>query len=110
MSGTDDEIEDAAGAPPPQLSIPIDPPIVFQTGSHDVLILKEPTVGQKRLAHEQLRNGTNQATIDLYEIHLISAVSGKPIAVVEKLPVGTLNKAMAYLDYFLDAGRRTTWT
>lgn len=108
MSETTDPLADP-GAPPAMLILPINPPIEFQGAKYDTLTLREPTAGQKRTASEQLRNGTNAATVNLYEIHMVSQVSAAPIAVIERLPVSTLNKAMGYIDYFLDAGRRTGW-
>ncbi len=97
-------------APPVTLTIPLVPPIVWQGGTHDSITLKEPTAGQKQTATEQLRNSTNAATIALYEIYLVSLVSGKPVDVVRLLPVSVLNRAMAYVDFFLQDGRRTGWS
>lgn len=96
--------------PEPELIIPIDPPIEFQGAQYTQIVLREPTIDQKRAASEHIRNGMNAATVVLYEQHLISLVSKAPVGVVGQLKVGVLNRAMTYLDFFLNDGRRMPWS
>jgi hypothetical protein len=92
-------------APPPILVLQIEPAIEFQGGKYATLTMKEPTIGQKRTALEQLRAGYSLAADALYEIHLVSLISGVPIAVIERLPTSLFNRALAHAAYFLGVGR-----
>jgi hypothetical protein len=107
---SDDVVSADPARPPPTLTIPIDPPITFNGGTYSSLTLREPTVGQKRVASEQTRHGASIPAVNLYEIHFISGVSGVPVPVVERLPVTILNRAMSYIDFFLQDGRQTGWS
>lgn len=109
MSGTNEEGEVLPPKPPPSLVLSIDPPIEYKGGQFAAITLKEPTLGQKRTATEHLRNGMNQASYTLFELMLLSMVTGWDQACVEKLPVTVFNEAMNYLQSFLSRGRRIGW-
>jgi hypothetical protein len=92
---------------PPTLVLNLDKPITFQGGTYNSIELQEPTAGHRRTAAEQLRNGNNAATATLWEIHFVALVSGKPVAVIEQIPLSVLNRAMEYIEHFLVLGRLT---
>lgn len=101
------------GAPhtpkPPAIKVIDFEPFKYGGGEYSSITLKEPTLGQKRTAVEHLRNGTNAATYVLYEILLLSLVTGWDQGAVQMLPVTAYNEAMNYLTSFLSHGRQTGW-
>lgn len=81
--------------------IKIDPPIEAGNQKYDVLRLREPLGGEVLAAEEHYRSGINMYSVRLYNITLISRVSGWPEKAVKALPVSTLELASAYLATFV---------
>jgi hypothetical protein len=92
---------------PPTLSIQLAPPIVFKGGNYTSIELREPKAGEVRKAEGQMRNGIHSESLRLYNMHLISMVSGLSIPVLELVPIGQFNEAAEYLAGFIESGRGT---
>jgi hypothetical protein len=90
--------------PPSTYCIPIDPPIEFQGGKFDQLVLREPRTGEVRMADELVRTLGKPSEHTNRNIHLIAKVAGVPVPVVEQAGVTRTNIAMAYLSLFLGYG------
>lgn len=87
---------------PAELVIELEPPIVFQGANFAELRLREPTSGAVRKAEVHLKSTTSEA-MRLYQIALVSNVTGMPIPAVEMLPISKLNRAASYLGAFSTA-------
>lgn len=93
---------------PDSLTIPIEPPIVWQGTTCSQLVLHEPKIDHVRQAQEQLRNGASMPHNETnYRMHLIAKVSGVPFPVVQQMGVSRINAAMAFLNLFMFAGLGT---
>lgn len=96
--------------PDPELVIEISPPIVYQSGTFDVLRLREPNAREVRNAERNFKgNPLNQGPVEMrsYEIALVQAVSGWPMPAIEALPITKLDEAGRYLQLFIGRGQAT---
>lgn len=87
--------------PPPELVIPLDPPITVAGMSCESLALKEPTAGQVRTAEGFLRGGYNPEAVRKYELSLIGSVTQLKPQVVDLLPASVQRRAADYLQGFI---------
>ena len=92
---------------PASLTLEINPPIKHAGASYDSFVLREPTIGEVRKSDRYLNGGITQESLRNRSIWLISFVSGVPVPVIESCGISTLNRAMAYLNVFLELGRGT---
>lgn len=98
---------DEKATPPETLELAIEPAIELKGGRYDALRLREPRVIEVRQAESHLRSSVNVETMRKFQIALIAKVADVPEPVIEGLPISTLNKAMEYLQSFMDAGQGT---
>jgi hypothetical protein len=88
---------------PTTMTIDLGTPISFDGREYGQVILREPRIGEVRIANEQLKNGITAAAAEQRNMHLIAKVSGLPFPVVEQLPISIANKATAYLSVFINS-------
>lgn len=105
------EFQDEKGLPPVPSSgeLELDPPLELARGErHTVLILKEPTVGQRKQAMRQLdQYGQNTVGGLEFQVTLLAEVSGWKQADVLRLPVHYFVQASLYLSGFFTNGQAT---
>ena len=87
---------------PETLRIALERPIELNKGRYDALDLREPTVGEMLRAEGHLRKGVTVEAMRLRDIHLVAAVSGWPVAAVERLPVSKMEQATEFLLAFAE--------
>ena len=104
MSETTAEVSDLPTSPQ---SFTIHPPIEFQGQTYSELLLREPTTGENLRGAMQMRSGVTQESIMNRQHTIMSAVSGVPVPVIQKLPVSLFNKGWTYIESFLIAGLPT---
>ena len=93
-------------APPPELCIEFDAPIVSGGVTYSELRLAEPNTGHVRMAEMAMNGGDGPADLRNYRCVLVAKVSGVPHAVVRTLPASLVTRAAAYLQGFSRPGRR----
>ncbi len=93
---------------PDQITIALNPPVVFDQREYPQLVLREPRAGDVLLAEQQVKNSVNPWTIRNRQIHLIAKCADVPLPVIEKLPMRKYNQAWAFISPFFDAGLETT--
>lgn len=107
VTGFDSESGGRRESQPDQLDLALPAPLVSGGVTYERLSLCEPTVGMRRRAETALRGGATVANARHYQIVLVAEASGLPFDVAEQLPVSMLNDAQAYLQGFIQPGRRT---
>jgi hypothetical protein len=93
--------------PPRTLDIEIDPPIVINDKTYDVIHLKEPTAFQVEDAEKEMASGMTVYTLRKYQIKLVANVSGIPHPIVQRIPISLVIKAFDFLQPFTASGRPT---
>jgi hypothetical protein len=92
---------------PRELDIEIDPPVEDNGKTYSTLHLQEPTTGQTLRAEQELAAGTNIHTMRLYQISIVSQVSGVPRSAILKMPTSLVDEAGAFLASLPARGRAT---
>ena len=92
---------------PPELEIPLVPPIELHSRRHDMLELREPLTGELEKAYAELGNGRDAESIRKFQILLMALVSGCHRGIIERVPITILDEGFRYLAGFTGAGRRT---
>ena len=91
---------------PDTLTVELKTPIELKGQRHTELVLREPRAIDVRQAESHLRASVNVETLRKYQIALIAKVAGVPEPVVEAMAITQLNEAAAYLQGFIEAGRK----
>lgn len=91
--------------------IELDKPIQLSGLDGDVitsLLLKEPTVKQRKMAMRQMDQYSNQiiGSFEL-QVSLLTSVTGQKMATILKLPISQFFKAANYLMHFFPSGQAT---
>lgn len=94
--------------PAPELVIDLDPPLeVKDKGKFERLELREPDTSTVAKAEQLVAKGFNIESLRRYKLKLVADVSGVPLPIVELMPIRVLNRGAAYLQGFIESGRRT---
>lgn len=97
----------APAEPPRTLDIAIDPPIVINDKTYDILHLQEPTAFQVEDAEKEMASGMTVYTLRKYQIKLVANVSGIPAPIVQRIPISKVIEAFNFLQPFTSSGPPT---
>lgn len=102
--------DDMLPAKPQQktLDIEIDPPVVINEITYDVLHLKEPTFFQREDAEQEMAASTSIYAYRKFQARLVSNVTGIQLAIVKRMPFSKVVEAADFLIASAPGGPATT--
>lgn len=89
------------------LTIEFVEPISVNGKTYERLVVETPTAGQVMTAEAELANGLNIYARRRYQIAIVTAASGLPRAVIEKMKLEQMEQAANFLSRYLDTGQET---